>query len=99
MVAMATIPNTQAAIFMTRLCNAAAGDAESRRIPCRPGSEAWTRKHLPAPSERGPAGRPAGPMRGRQAEGNRALAPYFASFLALGVGLSFFGPALPTLRD
>ena len=26
-------------------------------------------------------------------EGNRALAPYFASFLALGVGLSFFGPA------
>src|SRR3954447_6974735 len=56
MVAMATIPNTQAAIFMTRLCNAAAGDAESRRIPCRPGSEAWNRKHLPAPAERGPTG-------------------------------------------
>src|SRR4051812_7981916 len=32
-------------------------------------------------------------------EGFRPLAPYFASFLALGVGLSFFGPALPTLRD
>ena len=25
--------------------------------------------------------------------------PYFAAFLALGVALSFFGPALPTLRD
>jgi fucose permease len=29
----------------------------------------------------------------------RPMAPYFASFLALGVALSFFGPALPTLRD
>jgi fucose permease len=27
------------------------------------------------------------------------MGPYLASFLALGVGLSFFGPALPTLRD
>ena len=29
----------------------------------------------------------------------RPLGPYFAAFLALGVALSFFGPALPTLRD
>jgi fucose permease len=29
----------------------------------------------------------------------RPMGPYFAAFLALGVGLSFFGPALPTLRD
>jgi len=29
----------------------------------------------------------------------RPLRPYLASFLALGVALSFFGPALPTLRD
>src|SRR5690349_13498422 len=29
----------------------------------------------------------------------RPMAPYFAAFLALGVALSFFGPALPTLRD
>jgi len=28
-----------------------------------------------------------------------SLGPYFAAFLGLGVGLSFFGPALPTLRD
>jgi fucose permease len=27
------------------------------------------------------------------------MGPYLAAFLALGVGLSFFGPALPTLRD
>jgi len=27
------------------------------------------------------------------------MGPYFAAFLALGVALSFFGPALPTLRD
>jgi fucose permease len=27
------------------------------------------------------------------------LGPYLAAFIALGVGLSFFGPALPTLRD
>lgn len=32
-------------------------------------------------------------------QGLRGLAPFFAAFLALGVGLSFFGPALPTLRD
>ena len=30
---------------------------------------------------------------------SRPLGPYFAAFLALGVALSFFGPALPTLRD
>src|SRR3954469_5121323 len=29
----------------------------------------------------------------------RPMGPYFAAFLALGVALSFFGPALPTLRD
>jgi MFS transporter, FHS family, Na+ dependent glucose transporter 1 len=29
----------------------------------------------------------------------RPMRPYLAAFLALGVGLSFFGPALPTLRD
>src|SRR3954465_2572533 len=34
-----------------------------------------------------------------RAERFRPMAPYLASFLALGVGLSFFGPALPTLRD
>ena len=27
------------------------------------------------------------------------MGPYLAAFLALGVALSFFGPALPTLRD
>jgi FHS family Na+ dependent glucose MFS transporter 1 len=29
----------------------------------------------------------------------RPLRPYFGAFLGLGVALSFFGPALPTLRD
>ena len=38
-------------------------------------------------------------MNGTRMQRLRPMGPYLAAFLALGVALSFFGPALPTLRD
>ena len=71
MVAMATIPMTHAAIFTTRLCNAA-----SRRRRVAEDPDADSRSSASA----------------RWARTSRPFSPSASA-------LSFFGPALPTLRD